>query len=97
MPKQARITNIIRRGQRATLVRWRGGGRKNEIEIPGGMDEFRQWIREQLREDEDMLVVLALAQWLAKNPNSTDFTGIEGKQLTLDLSASATTGIVTVV
>ncbi len=98
MARTARITKIDRRGARCTLVRWRGGGEKGEIEIPGNMQDFRQWIREQLKDSGETLIAIALAQWLAKNPNeNADFSGVEGKTITLDLTASASVGIVTVV
>ncbi len=98
MPRVARITKVDRRGPRCTLVRWRGGGERGEIEIPGGMSEFRDWIREQLKDADETLVAIALAQWLAKNPNEgNDFSGIEGKVITLDLNAIPATGILTVI
>jgi hypothetical protein len=68
------------------------------VEIPGGMAEFREWIREQLKDADETLVAIALAQWLAKNPNEgADFSGIEGKTITLDLTAVPSTGILTVI
>lgn len=98
MAKQARITKIDRRGQRCTLVRWRSGGEKGEIEIQGNMADFRQWIREQLRDTSaETLIAIGLAQWLVKNPNeNADFSAIEGKQITLDLQAVASVGLVTI-
>jgi hypothetical protein len=94
--RSARITKIERRGTKFTHVTFRSGGEKGGIEIPGGMPEFRQWIREQVKDNSEFLVVLGLAQWLAKNPGSVNFTEIEGKTITLDLEAAATAGIVTV-
>lgn len=98
MAINVRITNILRRGARATLVRWRGGSganlEKGEIEIPGGMPEFRAWIREQRRESREDLVKLALIQWLVTHPTeNADFTAIEGKQLTLDFTQPTNVGV----
>lgn len=98
MAKTARITKIDRRGPRCTLVNWRGGGEKRQIEIPGNMADFRQWIREQIKDQEETLVLIGLAQWLAKFPTeNADFSAIEGKTITLDLTAPALTGLVTVI
>lgn len=97
MARSTRITKIDRRGPRCTLVTYRGGGEKGQIEIPGGMAEFRDWINTQVRDSHELLVALALKQWLVKNPTATDFSGIEDKIITLDFEAPATAGIVTVV
>lgn len=97
MARSTRITKIDRRGQRATLITYRGGGEKGQIEVPGGMAEFRDWINSQIRDSHELLVALALKQWLAKNPGSTDFSSIEGKTITLDFEAVASAGIVTVI
>jgi hypothetical protein len=97
MARQARITKIDRRGARCTLVTGRSGGEKFQFEIAGGMQEFREWIREQIKESPEFLVALGLAQWLAKNPGSTDFSGIEGKTISIDLQAVASVGLVTVI
>jgi hypothetical protein len=96
MARTARITKIDRRGARCTLLNYRAAGEKSQVEIPGGMQEFRQWIREQLKDSSETLVAIALAQWLAKNPGSTDFSTIEGKTITLDLEAVASAGLVTI-
>jgi hypothetical protein len=97
MAKSTKIVKVDRRGARCTLVRVRSAGYKNEIEVPGGMAEFREWIRERVKENEEFLVAIGLAQWLAKNPGSTDFSGIEGKTISIDLTAATTTGLVTIV
>lgn len=97
MARSTKIIKIDRRGQRCTLVNYRGGGEKNQIEVPGGMPEFRAWINDIVKDSHELMVALALKQWLAKNPGSTDFSGIEGKTITLDFEAAVTAGIVTVV
>lgn len=96
MARSTRIVRIDRRGQRCTLVTYRGGGEKGQLEIPGGMPEFRQWINEQLKDNAELLVALALKQWLVKNPGSTDFSTIEGKTITLDFEAVASSGLVVI-
>lgn len=98
MARTARITKVDRRGSRCTLVRWRGSATdKGELEIPGGIQEFRQWIREQLKDSSETLIAIALAHWLTNHPGEgADFSAIEGKLITLDLSQPATSGIVTV-
>jgi hypothetical protein len=98
MPRTARITKIDRRGPRCTLVRWRGAGNeRGEVEISGGIADFRDWIREQLKDADETLVAIALAQWLAENPTEAgDFSAIEGKLITLDLTADPSTGLLTV-
>lgn len=97
MARTTRIIKIDRRGPKCTIVAYKGGGEKGNIEILGGMPEFREWIREsRIGDNHKGLVVLALKQWLAKNPGSTDFSAIEGKQVTLDLDALPITGIFTV-
>lgn len=88
MPRSTRITKIERQGNTRTLINFRGGGAKGQLEIPGGVAELREWIRSQLREDHDLLIALALRQWLAQNPSAADFSSIEGKQLTLDFGAA---------
>lgn len=88
MPRSTRITQVDRQGPRRTLIRYRGGGEKGEIEITGGMPELRQWIRGQIADSHELLVALALRQWLEQNPNSTDFSAIEGKTITLDFAAA---------
>ncbi len=91
MPRQAKITGISRRGDRCTLSRWKGSGEKGEIEIPGGMAEFRAWIRARIPEDAETLIALSLAQWLAKNPTEeNDFSAVEGKTVRMDLAAMRT-------
>ena len=97
MARSTKIVKIDRRGARCTLVTYRGGGEKNQLEIPGGMAEFRDWINEMVKDSHEVLVALALKQWLVKNPGSTDFSAIEGKTITLDFAAAVTAGIVTVV
>jgi hypothetical protein len=96
MARNTKIVKIDRRGARCTLVTYRGGGEKGQLEIPGGMPAFRDWINETIKDNHELLVALALKQWLAKNPGSTDFSAIEGKTITLDFEAAATAGIVTV-
>lgn len=93
MAKTTTIVKIDRQGARRTLIRVRGGGYKTELEIPGGLSELRLWIRSQIEDSHSVLVALALRQWLEKNPDSADFSAIEGKQLTLDFAA---TNIVTI-
>lgn len=88
MARTTRIIKVERQGARRTLIRYRGGGEKGEIEVPGGMVDLRQWIRAQIAETPEILVALALRQWLEQNPSSTDFATIEGKSLTLDFSAA---------
>lgn len=97
MPRSTRITKIDRRGPRCTLVNFRHNGIKGQLEIPGGMAAFRDWINEQVKDNEEFLIALALKQWLVKNPGSTDFSTIEGKLITLDFEALATIGLVTIV
>ena len=96
MARSTRITKIDRRGARATLVTFRQGGVKGQLEIPGGMTEFRDWINDQVRDNAEFLVALALKQWLVKNPGSTDFSAIEGKTITLDFEAAVNAGMLTV-
>ena len=96
MTRSTRITKIDRRGQRCTLVTYRGGGEKGQLEIPGGMPEFRDWINDTIKDNHELLIALALKQWLVKNPGSTDFTGIEGKTITLDFQAAMNAGLVTI-
>lgn len=96
MARSTRITKIDRRGARATLVTYRHNGVKGQLEIPGGMPAFRDWINEQVGESEEFLVALALKQWLVKNPGSTDFSSIEGKLITLDFEALGTSGLVVI-
>lgn len=96
MARSTRITKIDRRGTRATLVTYRFGGRKGQIEIPGGMPAFRDWINEQIFDDDELLVALLLKWWLVNNPASTDFSTLEGKTITLDFEALATSGLVVI-
>lgn len=97
MARSTRITKIDRRGQRCTLITYRGGGVKGQLEIPGGMSEFRQWIRENARDSHETLIALALMVWLQKNPGeNADFSAIEGKLITLDFDAIMTAGLVTI-
>lgn len=96
MAKSTRITRIDRRGPRCTLITYRHGGVKGQLEIQGGMPAFRDWINEQVKDSEEFLIALALKQWLAKNPGSTDFSSIEGKLITLDFDALATSGLVVI-
>lgn len=96
MRRSTRITKVDRQGQRATLVTWRGGGRKGQLEIQGGMTEFREWINDQIRDNDELLVALALKHWLVNNPASQDFTSIEGKTITIDLTLPATSGLMVI-
>ena len=97
MAKNTKITKIDRNGQLNTRIEFRGGGVKGEIEVPGGMQEFRAWINDTIREDHAMLIALALKSWLVKNPGSTDFSAVVGKTITLDFNALTVAGIVTIV
>lgn len=96
MERSTRITKIDRRGARATLITYRHGGVKGQLEIPGGMSAFRDWINEQVKENEEFLIALALKHWLVNNPGSTDFSAIEDKLITLDFEALATSGLVVI-
>lgn len=95
MAKNTKIIGITRNGSRNTRIEFRGGGSKGEIEIPGGMSELRSWINE-VKEDDRMLIALAMKVWLVNNPGSTDFTSLIGKTITLDFAAATTAGIVTI-
>ena len=97
MARTTKIVKVDRRGQRCTLVTHRFGGQKGQIEIQGGVPAFRDWINEQVKENDEFLIALLLKWWLVNNPGSTDFSTLEGKTITVDFTAAVNSGIVTVI
>jgi hypothetical protein len=61
------------------------------------MPAFRDWINEQISDTDELLVAFALKWWLVNNPNSTDFSTLEGKTITIDFQAAVNAGMVTIV
>lgn len=61
---------------------------KSEVEITGGKSGFRQWIRDQIRDNEDFLLTLALAVWIKRDPQLSTPDLVVGKTVTLDLAGS---------
>lgn len=93
--RKAVINSIERRGQR-TLLTYRSGGEKNQLEIAGSPADFRRYVRDTINENMELAVFLALANWMRRNQTAADFTGIEGKTITLDLDADPTEGILVI-
>ena len=96
MRRSTRIIKVDRRGARATIVTWRLAGQKGQIEVQGGMPAFRDWINEQIRDNDELLVAIGLKWWLVNNPGSTDFSSLEGKTITIDFQAAVNAGLVTI-
>lgn len=78
MARSITIRSIERRADRTYI---RVG--KEEIEVPGTVTELRQWIRSQF--DENQLLALALAVYLARDPDLSNPGMIVGRTVTLDL------------
>lgn len=79
MARSITIRSIDRRADR-TYIRYG----KDEVEVPGDLDALRAWIRQQF--DEKDLLALALAVYLARDPNMTNPAQIVGRTITLDLA-----------
>lgn len=97
MARSTTIVGIKRNGIKNTTIEFRGAGAKGELEIPGGLAEFRDWLQNSNREDVSFLISLALRSWVVKNPAATDFSALVGKTVTLDFGAPTLTGIVTII
>lgn len=71
---------------------------KSEVEIPGGKREFRQWIKEQFSDADELLLAIALACHVEREPQLKELDSLAGKTITLDLSGnlSSVDGIVRV-
>ena len=82
MARSLVISAIDRQGAK-TYIRWGN----HEAEIDGGLPGVKQWVREQIREADEVLVALALEAYFARDPNLTTPAQLVGKTVTLDLAA----------
>lgn len=94
--KRVRIKSIERDGDRAVILTYRGDGEKNQIEVPGGFDDFKNWVRSSVSENIDLAVLLALNAWLDKNKSWREMKAIEGKTIKLDLEGDTSAGILVI-
>lgn len=95
--KRVRIQSIERDGDRAIVLTYRGDGEKNQVEIPGGFDELKSWVRASVQESMDLAVLLALSASIEKAKSLRDVKQqLEGKAITLDLHGGSTSKILVV-
>lgn len=95
--KRVRIRSIERDGDRAIVLTYRGDGEKNQIEVLGGFDEFKKWVRASVQENIDLAVLLALNASLDKAKSLKDLKQqIQGKAIRLDLQGDTKSGILVV-
>lgn len=79
MARSITIKAIDRRADRTYI---RVG--KEEIEVPGNLADLKAWIRQQF--DEKDLLAIALAVYLARDPDMSNPSLIVGRTITLDLA-----------
>lgn len=79
MAKSLTIRQIETRGD-VTYVRVG----KHEEEINGGAAGLKRWIRERF--DEEQLLALGMACWLARDPDLSNPAMVVGRTITLDLA-----------
>lgn len=81
MAKSLVISAIDRQGSKTYI---RHGN--TEVEIDGGLPGVKEWVRSQIRENEETLLAIALAAYFARDPNITNPAQLVGKTVTLDLT-----------
>jgi len=59
---------------------------KSEVEIPGGLPEVKEWVRQQFEESDEKLLALALACYFARDPDATNPSQIVGRTITINLA-----------
>lgn len=57
-----------------------------QYEIPGITESLRDWIAQQLRDPEMVLLALLLAIWEQSDPTLSNVEVLSGKTISLDLS-----------
>lgn len=78
MAKSLTIKSIDQRADRTYI---RIG--KTEIEVPGSKAELKAFVRSRFSEED--LLALALAAWMARDPELNNPNALVGKTITLDL------------
>lgn len=82
MARSITIQSIDRRAG-VTYINLAG---KHQVEIPGNVEALKAWIRSQFSEQDDLLLAIALAAYLARDPDLTNPGMIVGRTLTIDLA-----------
>lgn len=81
MARSVTIRAIDRRAGK-TYIRYG----KSEVEIAGGLQEVKDWARAHLPDTDDALAALAIAMYLARDPDATNPGQIVGRTVTLDMT-----------